>query len=79
MFRDFKGVQNISNNIVIRVRDKAEHYIRFRKAFQKIKGKGLTLNQTKYEFSMIKENTQLVTDASNKELRAGSLTSISQR
>lgn len=54
VFHDCEGVQNISDDIVIHGRDKAEHDKRLRKALQRIKEKGLTLNQAKCEFSMNK-------------------------
>lgn len=54
VFHDCEGVQNISDDIVIHGRDKAEHDKRLCKALQRIKEKGLTLNQAKCEFSMNK-------------------------
>ncbi len=54
VFHDCEGVQNISDDIVIHGRDKAEHDKRLCEALQRIKEKGLTLNQAKCEFSMNK-------------------------
>ncbi|XP_062578034.1 uncharacterized protein K02A2.6-like [Saccostrea cucullata] len=54
VFHDCEGVQNISDDIVIYGRDKAEHDERLRKALQRLKDKGLTLNLNKCEFRMNK-------------------------